>query len=247
MKTTLFVTNLLLLGIIVYLIWFGKEKPPAVPEKSCRDLICKDYSAIPIDGISALLAKSLSENYVNDNAKKLISKPGSFRTAMVMEDATSVWFSIETLKKFLWKIEQAACEHPCEPRPVLGVRIYYAKYPDSTGMRSEEELKPVKPEYAEHHTIFMVPTFQQGNQHVDFDPWFWGKEKCKPITFKERFDARSKDLFLTLHNKSLILSPAGFNWKDTDGDGVADLMDASLQNHGDLAPPPRGTGKFGTY
>lgn len=246
MKTVLVVTNIILAGIILYLI-FPDKTPPVDREVNCKDRLCKDYSGVTFHGISADLAKKLSENYVKDDGKKFIRKVTSVRTIERMDDATSVWFSLETLKKFIWKIEQSACEHPCDRNPVLGVRIYYAKYPDSVSMVSNTELKVVKPAFAEHHTLFMVPTFQENNDHIDFDPLYWGENNCKPLPFKDRFSGVKKDDLYSLRNNSLILSPTGIKWIDSDGDGVPDLMDPALQNHGDLAPPPRGKGVFGTY
>jgi hypothetical protein len=203
---------------------------------------------VSFEGISAALAKSLSENYVKDEGKKFIGKNVDSNTIRTTtEDATCVWFSLETLKRFVWHVEQSACAHPCDIKPVLGVRIYYAKYPDSAEMANHPELKNVKPAFAEHHTLFMVPTFQDSGKHIDFDPRYWGKNNCKPLSIKDQLSEWDKDVLAGQRNKVLILMPTGLKWLDSDGDGVADMMDPKLQNHGDLAPPPRNTGTFGVY
>lgn len=140
---------------------------------------CKDYSDQPPNSlINANFANALVKNYRDDNGKNYIWK-GSQQTEI--NDARSIWFDLETVKKFIWQIEDGQCENQCND--LLGIRIYFGKYPDA---KSEvwdeldietEELQRLK-NYADHHTIFMVPTYwsRDGNYHQDFDP---RSKKCR--------------------------------------------------------------------
>jgi hypothetical protein len=233
MKALLIITNLLFLGVILSQNFWGVPlyKTPVV---NC-DQQCADYSSDPFKGISAKLAQRISDNYERDKGKKYIGM-GAENTSI--EDARSAWFSLETLKKFIWNIEYKACEQKCKLR--LGIRIYYAKYPDSTTMQADPELKNmVNPQYALHHTLFMVPTYERHDGNIDFDPWHWGADNCTPEPLREQFSAGKVDL-KTARSKSLILTVWSKYMLPITGS-------AAQQNHGDLAPPPNGSGSFGKF
>lgn len=212
MKIASYFLNVALLTTVLFL-WLRKD---------C-DNINANYSGERFKGISIDLARQIAEHYGRDNGKRLIENGGQMTG---MEDTRSVWFSLETLKKFIWHIEHAACNQGCNGNIRLGVRIYFAKYPDSIAMANHDELKDLNPLFAQHHTLFMVPTYETGSGNADFNPWNWGNDKCNPISVKDRLNPSFND---TRKMKMLILAVG------------------EEQNHGDLAPPPSGTGIFGTY
>lgn len=228
MKQILIATNIILLGVAVFFCYKffdiknvkSGQKPINETGNSsglgepCRNRLCKDYSNEPWEGlIRANLAHRMAERYRGDLGKKVIWF-GNNETNI--PDATSVWFDLDKLKKFIWEIELKQCSENC--RDSLGIRIYYAKYPDTAGMRTND-LAMLNPSYANHHTVFMVPTYWNATlqANVDFDPFGKG---CRA-----RFDT------------SMIAKPGLIFF----GFGTGEGTDA--ENHGSLIPPgiPTGT------
>jgi hypothetical protein len=185
-----------------------------------------DYRTYQFDGISALVAKQLSDDYQKLNQPRLAIN-GS------IPDAKSMWLSLETMKAYIWKIEQAACNNGCPANMNLGVRIYFGRYPTASIMAGTPDLKDLPETYEEHHTAFLVPTYQDRfNPSVqwDFDPWHWGNNGCTPKSFRTWFSdpqgnpfRNEKSLILTLSEKQLFPT---FNQNQN-----------PVQNHGGLIPP----------
>lgn len=80
-----------------------------------------------------------------------------------IEDAKSIWFSLDRLQNFISGIEKSSATLNIQSKD-LGVRLYYGVYKNN-------------PEYAGLHTIFIVPTYNG----VDFDPIISASKK-KVIT-----------------------------------------------------------------
>ncbi len=204
MKKLLILSNLLFLLIILY----QGCKSTGGNDTSKKCPACKDYTNSPTSGrISWHFAQTIAENYKTDRSKSQVwvnQKPTD------SSDARTIWFSLETLKQFIWSIEKSNCSNACNDS--LGIRIYYARYPAFTDpLWGTVGLTPVK-RYANHHTVFMVPTYwdKQYNTHFDFEP---GGGKCR-----KGFDTTSGKRTLLLFG------------------GIAeDAGDA--QNHGNLIPP----------
>jgi hypothetical protein len=96
----------------------------------------------------------------------------------VGKDARSVWFSLDKLKAFIAGIERKA-GNSCNQQDMLGVRIYYAAYPDSImtkkkGWDSYLQNHQLPMEYVNHHTVLLVPTIYNNvdGHNYDFDPRF---------------------------------------------------------------------------
>lgn len=193
---------------------------------------CRDYSTVPLNGMLASTAKVISENYKSENQPLLQISPGN-------DDANSVWFSLETLKNFIYKIESAACQKGCSDRLHLGLRLYYAKYPVSNAMGEYDDLQGVDTDFGQHHTIFMIPTYQtdvNSPDHIDFDPWHWGNNPCKPTSMSEWFSLLGDKPFG--NDNSLIFSLNEDQYFTTSQGGIT----PSALNHGDLIPPYPFTG-----
>ena len=187
---------------------------------------CKDYSTVPLNGMLASTAKTISEFYKAENQPELQISEG-------VPDANSVWFSLETLKNFIYKVESSVCRKGCTDKMYLGLRLYYAKYPVSNAMSEYPDLEGVDQSFGQHHTIFMVPTFQtdiNSQEHIDFDPWHWGNSSCRPTSMSEWFAHGDKPFG---DENSLIFSLNEDQYFSVQGGGFA----ASALNHGDLIPP----------
>ncbi len=173
----------------------------------------------PTGLMNAEFALGMTKAYQADKGKSIIE-------STTTEDALSVWFSLQTLKHYIWKIEDALKKQGCNLEEMdLGLHIYYAKYPDSLAML--ERNLPV--EYALRHTSFLTATYKDGKSNVDFDPWHIGDDKCKPTPL------------------SKLLEPYR-----TGGQGQQKMMmkkgdgndDPSVLNQGTLSPPPANSGVF---
>ena len=227
MKNVLLALNLILFSVIIFQACDERKKIVLAPS-ACPP--CKSYSNFPFTGIGADVAKSMSSNYQTIDQPLLQIAPNT-------PDASSVWFSVETLKGFIWKMEEAMCKAGCSDKQ-LGIRIYYARYPDAATIASTTDLNVLPSNYEYHHTVFMVPTFQDikvPTIHWDFDPWHLGNTDCKNIKTMEDWFRISPRPFG--NEKSLVLSPASGQYFATGGNtwGFA-------QNHGDLIPPGTPTG-----
>jgi len=138
-------------------------------------------------------------------------------------DARSVWFSLATIKRFVHMIEDSACSSCWNPKPTLGLRIYYGTYHDADSW-NPDEMHNLDPTYAGHHTVAMVATyFDEGRQlNVDFDPGhIQGAPACQPMSMQQIFAVNPKPLLR-------VLTP-----------GVDEEVVVGMQNNGSLWPPLR--------
>lgn len=190
---------------------------PLTPQASspAAPVVC--YSQPDLENTSGLNlisydhAKEISEYYAADRNKMYVSDKNGKITNI--PDATSITFSFEQLKKYIALAEKAICEGPCDTIPELYMRFYYAKYPDTTRLR-EMQLNIENPEYAMHHTLFLIPALlSESGKLVEFNPQVdsINCENPPPVS-----TAANKPSFLSVDPGS-----------GTDG-----------SNHGGLRPPP---------
>jgi hypothetical protein len=191
-----------------------------------------DYTNQNFAGISAGVAKMMSGNYQQINQPKLMIEGG-------IPDSKSMWLSLETMKAFIWKIEKAICNKGCTNNLNLGVRIYFGRYPVAVGMAGTPDLSGLPQTYQQHHTAFLVPTYQDpANASVqwDFDPWHWGSSNCTPTSYRTWFgNSEGRDPFGL--DKSLILTLSEQQF-------FPSFNTNTVLNHGSLIPPDNeiGTG-----
>jgi hypothetical protein len=233
MNEILLVTSALLaavsgyLGFRLYESIHPKPTPPPCP-------ISYDYSTDKSEGIiNYETAEALYKNYQNDRGKAFISKGDKLDG--FIQDANSVWFSLDRLKNFLWHIEEQNCKKPC--RDTLGLRIYFGKYPDLNNLTNKSllGLDGVPKNYSNRHTLFMVPTYK-GKDGYDYDFYPGGKGCQTPITkspLLERKEGDEGQSFVTFH------APSSFIFF-FDKSGVP--TSENSQNHGGLVPPNPPTG-----
>ncbi|WP_411811321.1 hypothetical protein ACLB9Y_15295 [Chryseobacterium scophthalmum] len=111
---------------------------------------------LPVD-----LIQNLVDNYRNNQLEYINQN-------MTTGDAHSVWFDLPTLKSFIAEIEtQAQIINPNVQNDDLGIRFYYAAYPETT-------VQPTPSNYAKRHTLVMIPTKKEQDLNYDFNP-FEGK------------------------------------------------------------------------
>lgn len=219
MKRILIVTNLILLVSIIYFNGCkqDEEKMPALP---CPE--CKNYSDSGFNGLSVNAAAQLSGLYAANHYP-------NYTINGALTDSKSIWFSLDSIKKFIFKIEEAMCK--CGVNHDLGVRIYFGEYPDASSMANNAEFNTLDPVMAQRHTLFMVPTYNYAGADYDFDPWHLGKGGCeKPTTICEWVNADDSTF---LSGNMLALSPD---------------QSRGIKNHGNMCPPlcPEGSSCFPT-
>jgi hypothetical protein len=251
MKKISILLNVSLIAFIVFQACDPKIFPttPNILKPSCPECASYNYSAgkesgpstgqSHVAGLSISTVDVMAQGYIKNCQRILNPNPKSGN------DARSIWFSVETLKEFIYNIEKASCEKKCIDKLELGVRIYYAQYPDASGLTKAENktdldiLTTTKTDYQLNHTVFMVPTYDKSwkgdtKVHVDFDPWHMGDNCNAPISFDSLRKSSPTD------QKALILSPEQpqYGRLNQNNLGTKKLVETSLlQNHGSIIPP----------
>ncbi|MDR6490022.1 hypothetical protein J2799_004573 [Chryseobacterium vietnamense] len=115
--------------------------------------------------MSNSLIQALIDNYRQNHLSAI-------NTALGIQDAHSIWFDLPKLKNFIAKIEEEAAKvNPSASDEDLGIRFYYASYPKQENW-SIMDSHPVPTEYAEKHTLVMIPTLKkvnEGGELIDYD------------------------------------------------------------------------------
>lgn len=202
----------------------GKRQTLAASSKTNCDSC--DYSTPKqVTTISVNAALQMSRLYYEN---RLLGNNTGFDNAN--PDSRSVWFGLQTLKNFIWKIESEACKDSCLKNNELGVRIYFAEYPAANILANNPDYSGVNIAYARRHTIFMVPTFglaTSGSPIVDYDfnPWALNRKNgCQLLD-----SARNR------HN-TLIISPDPLIQT-----GIL-MPDINAMNHASMIPPGKPEG-----
>lgn len=185
------------------------SSPPPPPDSTDCDEVCMNYSSSTLTTtISGDLALTMAHDY---QATRPTINNGLYNGP----DAASVWFTLEDLKKFIWQIESRTCSSPCVDSLNLGIRIYYARYPEISSDENRQDLRGVPRNYGRMHTLFMVPTFDDPrdgpnpDNHYDFylDQAF---NECLPVR---------------IVNDTAPIGP------------ITAFMPGRTKNHGTLCPP----------
>ena len=104
------------------------------------------------------LIQDLVDNYRNNQLNCINQN-------IKIDDAHSVWFDLPALKNFIAEIEaQAQIVNPAVQSNDLGIRFYYAAYP-------ENPAQPIPSNYAKRHTLVMIPTKKEEGLNYDFNPF----------------------------------------------------------------------------
>jgi len=94
---------------------------------------------------------------------------------VMKDDAHSISFELETLKRFIYHIEINAQKNRVS-KDDLGLRLYYSRYPDlETWSNQYDDLKgflndSITEGYQDRHTLVMIPTLLKNGVHMDFNP-----------------------------------------------------------------------------
>ena len=174
-----------------------------------------NYSGQKAEGmISLAQAMEITQLFYDDYAKSHVNMDGK---PTPREDTRNIWYSLETLKRYIWAMEDTLCKQGCNLDSMgLGLHFYFAKYPDA----KKTMAMGVDSAYAHQQTLVISATYKDGGVNVDFDPYHVGSQPCKPTPLKSRVPG-------SLSN------------------GAGGQEEGAL-NHGGMIPPPYGAGSFPT-
>ena len=198
--------------------------------------ICMDYNTQPPATLTTKMIKSMVMKYSGAQLNAIQNDT----TLAVPKDARSIWFDLETLKQFMYQIEHNAENHFAESNnKKLGVRIYYAAYPENAKMREMQgdQTDPnfsYNPAYEKLHTLVMIPTISgvgADKENYDFNPLDAGTYNGYVNMPKGgKYYTDDDYIGISLGTSS---NPASTNASQigTSNNGV------SARNHGHLCPP----------
>ena len=219
MKKILLFTNLILISTIYFQNCVMPKQVIGPLEGTNKNWHCMNYNDSVYHGIPFSISETLFNQYSSTQYAKITAGP-----AGLVDDSRSVWFSLDVLKKFIYKIEDTLYRKNCDPNTRLGMRFYFATYPDAARMLESDYLKALPASYANHHTLFMVPTFDSsvsGNIfHYDFN------------AFKD-INAAGK-----LTPAILRRQKESSDWSTTPTLILGVTSETYMQNHGEVGPPP---------
>jgi hypothetical protein len=180
LKSTQMKKFLLAGNIVLFVLLLMAHRPG--DHKSAR-LVDPDI----ILGIDPQLSRQMVADYRDNiwNNRKV--------DGVLQKDSRSVWFSLEKLKAFIAEIENKVQADSCNQEKALGIRFYFAAYPDSNtikqkGWKSYFTNHGLPLAYQRLHTLVMVPTYYNDNDghNYDFDPRFRSATgSCSYIPMKD--------------------------------------------------------------
>lgn len=137
----------------------------------------------------------------------------------IPNDAESIWFDLETLKSFIEQIEFNAKSNNAKSSE-LGIRFYYASYPEKAELKNYKDLKDISENYCKLHTLVAVLTINRNGVDHDFDP-------INPLTY-------SKSLKEIEDYKNPQTKITGMHAAD---DSKTKNTTMAARNHGSVIPP----------
>lgn len=241
--------KLLIITILVLMVSFGtyvykfppRTNDPKLPIDK-ENKICTDFSTYKKSKLTNGLVHDMVNIY-RDN--QLQSIQGSI-IRPIKNDAYSIWFDLDTIKKFIYHIEKEIKSDTKYVNNKLGIRIYYAAYPDANTWKSKPEYRdisymandPNKVKYEKLHTLVMIPTLQNDNGKINDINLFDKNTFTNGIT-KYEYNQGVSYMPSTIRMKQLFaLNPAPTIATST----TNSADDIAARNHGTLAPPEAITG-----
>lgn len=224
MKKLLIASNLIWVFLFAFLFFEGCK--PSTDTSLKEGDIVMNYKDSSFNSLPLPEARSLYSNYV----AKRIPLVNKFER---IKDAESVWFSLDEIKQLAYITEYYTQQaNVGVTNKELGIRVYYGKYANETKTdttsKKENDLEIRKKGYSGLHTVFMVPTFRENGQDVDFDP----------KTSYKRINDKSSEVLITVNITSNLIKGASSQLlKSTRAAQVAYEPDGVVLNHGNLCPP----------
>lgn len=231
---TIEILSLILLGVIIAFTIYIFRFPPSKSETNEVDLeknkdeLCMNYASLGMNQLSAGLVHNVTEGYDLRQGHFIKDHPAS----NLLNDARAIWFDLEILKAFIYNLEMNTRNNdPAVSSQDLGLRLYYASYPEASVNTDPSKVRPIWGDFAELdpldnmgyeslHTLVMIPTIRKGGKDLDFNPL--------------QFDTYAGGLMDT---KKYTNSKTNGNNPVSGLMGIPNSTRAGAQNHGSLYPP----------
>jgi hypothetical protein len=184
---------------------------------------------------SALISDSATNTLVI-NFKNSLEEAFNPTSNATFTEAKLAYVTFADLKKYMCFIEDLSKKNGYANICNLGISMYYGRYPNT---ESEFEIynknKTVEDKAVGHHTLVMVPTFNDGKKNVDFNPHFIDKDGPMPLEKVREMKSRK----VNENAKSPAIQARGVfgAGSPTDDDGT----NVNLNSFG-LIPPNSNTG-----
>lgn len=230
--------SIIITAFVTCVICKNNSKDDITDNTRSLTTICMDYDTIQ----PAVLTTELVKTMVTTFKGKQLNNIQTATTDAVPKDAQSIWFDLETLKKFLYHIEHNVDKNSTDPRAKnLGVRIYYAAYPKNADMKRLWESQndttcSFNPNYEKLHTLVMIPTITgQGGANYDFNPL--------DVNSYNGFVNMKKDgNYSYLNTDYSILTLGTCQYPNNSSLNISNSSNISARNHGTLMPPENPVG-----
>ena len=233
------ITTVLLIAVAIAFGVYIYKFPPKKNPCPCADAnkICLDYSNSSMNELSVDLIHNMVDKYKGEQLRCI----NNYNLSNIKDDARTIAFKLETLKKFIYHIEKESIDRSANltdkiTKEELGIRIYYAAYPKINDWKKYDDLIPflagnsIRNQYGDLHTLVMIPTRTKGINTFDFNP-------LDPITFSTGIYDRAG--YANNYNSANKTAALGLESEDQDPNS------SGAQNHGGLIPPGDPIGSLG--
>lgn len=196
----------------------GCSQPKVVSYTSCYNCSTDTFSGITIGEFKYGIARYRTTHFDSINNEPYMANLG-------LKDARACWYSLNTLKKFICLIEKYSGQLVSNTDSLdLGIRFYYAVYPDSSTPRIDHFDIADK----SRHTLFLVPTYfsSADSLNIDFDPRY----SVSPLNFAI-YSGDSASAF------ALGYAPRSFTPGSSGSSNNSNSTNGGNQNQGQLCPP----------
>ena len=227
------VALLLLLGFSLIYNPFGITENMDNTRDICSDYSNDNVSTLKTGLISDLVERYRSKqlSYINERMYPMIhhSDPD---LDPEHSDAHTIWFDLDTIKKFIYHIERNVQRNATTSENKLGLRLYYAAYPEQSEFKNNEDLKdldndPMTQKYGLKHTIVMIPTIYNSSigDDVDFNP-------LDKDTYKGYISEKKN---IKVNDEPILLAP--YQAQGYEPMALSPSTRVVARNHGTLYPP----------
>ncbi|PKV50788.1 hypothetical protein ATE84_2855 [Aquimarina sp. MAR_2010_214] len=153
------------------------DNPPETTSTDSTKICFNDYDIKP-STLEIELINEMTKGYMNHQLKRINNSGRNDNDCSYpsMNDSQTIWFDFKSLKAFLYYIEQKAKEsNSLIETDNLGIRIYYASYPDKGSWSDFKDLSDSRigmesVNYEKKHTLIFVPTIKDNGIDYDFNP-----------------------------------------------------------------------------
>lgn len=151
------ITLVVIIGVLLYL------QTDKGGEYYCEDFSQENPATLKA-GVVADMIQTYNQNHLS-----------AMTTRMARDETRAILFDLDTIQKFIYHIKKEINDNPSYnlANETLGLRLYFAAYPDSSlfGQSGYEDLKNLPTNYGRRLTVAFVPTrTDTSGKIIDFNP-----------------------------------------------------------------------------